>query len=433
MKPASDSWVYSSNPEVEKKIRYAATAFPPMFPAGLQRIYPFLQALGNPHLNLPPVFHAAGTNGKGSTLAFLQAIFEAGGKTVHKFTSPHLVEFRERIGLNGKMIGEDVLLSLIDECEKAAKGCRISFFEFFTVLSFLAFSRYPADAVLLETGLGGLLDATNVVEKSTAVLTRISYDHTHVLGASLARIARQKAGIIKEGCPVVIAPQPDQEVVQVFAEESAKKNAAAVFLTTEDVEETFKYGLPLPCLAGRHQMVNAATAIAAAEAAGWHGLLKMAPLSRAMTSVKWPGRLQKLEDGKLAALLPEGWEIWLDGAHNDSGAEVLLEYMQEWQDGKPLHILTAFKSKKDAAGFYKPFAGHVETVTVLKEDFGAPMAPPEDLLLGLSAMGFSTALSENLESAIGRLVFQFDRPQRILVTGSLYLVGRVLRESAKGL
>jgi dihydrofolate synthase/folylpolyglutamate synthase len=431
-KPASDPWVYSSNPEVETKLQHIAATFPPMLPAGLQRIYPFLQSLGNPHLKLPPVFHVAGTNGKGSTLAFLQAIFEAGGKTVHKFTSPHLVEFRERIVLNGKMIEEDFLLTMIDECEKAAKGHQVSFFEFFTVLSFLAFSRYPADAVLLETGLGGLLDATNVIEKNAVtILTRISFDHTHILGPSLIQIAQQKAGIIKEGCPVIIAPQSDAGVMEVFIREAEKKNAPVVTLTAEEVDETFQYGLPLPSLAGRHQMINATTAIAAAEAARYHDLLKMNRLSRAMTSVDWPGRMQKLNGGKLAALLPEGWELWIDGAHNDSGAEVLLEHMQEWQDEKPVHILTAFKSRKDIAGFYKPLVGHARTVTVLADDFGAPMMAPHDLVSSLSSLGFPVSLAENLERALGSLVFQFDQPQRILVTGSLYLVGRVLRENTK--
>lgn len=428
--PDKDLWIYSPDTDVESAISRVAEKYPPMLPAGLARIHPFLEALGNPHLNLPPVFHAAGTNGKGSTLAFLQAIFEAGGKTVHKFTSPHLVEFSERITLNGRAIDDALLLKMIVECDNAATGHQVSFFEFFTVLAMLAFARYPADAVLLETGLGGLLDATNVVEKNAVtILTRISYDHTHILGSTLTEIARQKAGIIKQGCPVIIAPQNKSAVMDVFLAEAAKKSASVTVLMPDDVVETFKYGLPLPRLAGKHQMVNATTAIAAVEAAGYEDLLKMDVLSRAMAAVEWPGRLQHFKEGSLVNMLPKGWELWADGAHNDSGAEVLLDHMQGWQDEKPLHLLTAFKSKKDIAGFYKPLAGHVDSVTVLDSDFGAPMTAPADLRAGLSALGFSVTLAENLESAIRSLVFQFDRPQRILVTGSLYLVGRVLREN----
>lgn len=399
-----------------------------------------LNRLDNPHLKLPPVFHVAGTNGKGSTLAFLQAIFEAGGKTVHKFTSPHLVRFEERIVVGGRMISPELLLGLIDECDRAARGDRISFFEFFTALAFLAFSRLSADAVLLETGLGGTEDATNVIPFcEAAILTRISYDHMRLLGEGLVDIAQHKAGIIKPRCPVVIAPQPDSDVVALFLR-TAVAQGAPVSLARRDwraqaTENSFDYSgrafsgsLPLPSLSGEHQIVNAATAIAALENSRFSDLLDQKILARGLQMARWPGRLQRLTSGTLSALLPKGAEIWVDGAHNDSGAEVLARQIGVWGPEKPLHIITAFKKKKDAEGFYRPLSGLAKSVHAVGFPIDAPMLLPEELCEALRRTGFANVNSaENIEDAIRAAAFSSDPPGRILITGSLYLAGHALK------
>jgi dihydrofolate synthase / folylpolyglutamate synthase len=427
---------FSPDPAIEAVVARVWAAFPPLQPTGLARVEDFLAALGDPHLSLPPVFHAAGTNGKGSTLAFIRAILEAGGKTVHAFTSPHLVGFEERIVVAGRNIDAALLEQLAAECTQAARGRDVSFFEFFTALAFLAFSRVPADAVLLETGLGGLLDSTNVVKSSVAVLTRISFDHTQILGDTLEKIARQKAGIIKPGCPAVSAPQPGEGVMAVF------RAAGGEWLFAEwsvrDAEDGFiyespqhRFTLPRPALAGAHQIVNAGTAIAAVEKSAFAGLLRQDVLERAMRAVAWEGRLQKID----SALVPQGWELWLDGAHNDSGAEVLAAQMRQWNDA-PVCLIAAMKQKKDAGAFFRLLAPHVSSAVALKAEMGAdvdlgiPMVAAEELREEMQSAGILTEIAENLESAIAA-ASQGSTRGRILVTGSLYLVGHVLRVMGK--
>ncbi|TAL34055.1 MAG: bifunctional folylpolyglutamate synthase/dihydrofolate synthase, partial [Alphaproteobacteria bacterium] len=431
-------WTFSAIPAIERAIQDVRTKAPPMLPAGLERPLRFMEKLGNPHLRLPPVFHVAGTNGKGSTLAFLQAVFESGGYRVHKFISPHLVRFEERVVVAGQEIGSDLLLDLIGECSRAAADETVSFFEFFTGLAFLAYTRVPAEALLLETGLGGTYDATNVVEKSVALLTRISFDHMRILGDTLPEIAANKAGIIKRDCPVVIAPQAS-EVMDVFLARAREMEAHAhVFgrdWTTASGQGDFEYRgkslqcrLPMPRLIGSHQLINAGTALCGLENSDFKNLLTQDVLARAMKTVTWPGRMQRLDRGHLADLLPPGWELWVDGAHNDSGAEVIVEQAKVWGSEKPLHIITGFKRKKDTEGFYERLAGIPRTIQAVNANIDAPMVPPQELCDELKNLGFSgVSPAENLESAIQSLVFQFKGPQRILVTGSLYLVGLALK------
>lgn len=436
--PLAD-WTFSPDPRLEAAIEAVRLSHAPQLPAGLGRFLKFLGRLGNPHLALPPVFHVAGTNGKGSSLAFVQAILEAGGHGIHKFTSPHLVRFEERITVAGRMIGAAALLPLIDECRAAAAGEEISFFEFFTALAFLQFSRVPADAVLLETGLGGTFDATNVLPAATVMLTRISYDHMRILGNTLPEIAENKAGIIKPGCPVIVAPQPDPAVEALFAKRAAEKSAP-LFQGGRDwrVEETvdgFAYRdarhafrLPRPALIGQHQLVNAGTAMAAVAQSPFIACLTQDNLAAAMRRVEWPGRLQRLTAGRLAALLPAGWELWLDGAHNDSGADVLLEQAKTWGPEKPLHLITGFKRKKEPDSFYDRLAALPETITAVDAEIDAPMVSAEELCGFLSAAGFrNVRAAKSLEEAIRSLTFQFRQPQRIIITGSLYLVGHALK------
>lgn len=433
-------WEFSPDARVDSAVSALYKKYPPILPDGTARVRDLLQRLGNPHLNLPPIYHVAGTNGKGSTLAFLQAIFESAGKSVHKYTSPHLVRFEERIVLNGQMIAPDVFLDLMRECEVAADLLHISFFEFFTALTMLAFSRYPADAVLVETGLGGKFDATNIFDHAAAtILTRISYDHQRILGSSLDSIARHKAGILRSGVPAIIAEQVDASVMEAFADEITATGAPVFACNAAwqvgDVGDDFTYAsqnfdlvLPKPSLAGDHQLQNAGCAIAALEFSGRADILTQDILERAMQSVTWQGRLQQITDGKIAALLPAGFELWLDGAHNDSGAEILIPAMKKWRSEMPLYVITAFKRGKDSPGFYKQVVYQADDFQVLGEQIGPHMLPATELCDMLRSLGAAKVnAAENLESALGALVFQFKPPARILVTGSLYLVGHVLK------
>jgi dihydrofolate synthase/folylpolyglutamate synthase len=290
-----------------------------------------LAKLGNPHKKLPPVIHVAGTNGKGSTCAFLRAFLESAGHRVHVYTSPHLVRFHERIRIAGELISEPELAGILSECERFAEPGKVSDFEVATAAAFTAFTRHPADAVILEVGMGGRLDATNVIEKSAVtIITRLSYDHTKYLGATLTEIAREKAGIMRAGVPCFAAPQPQEESL-----ESLYATAAAIGAplsvgggdwrveALKDggfsfIDDTRSLDLPPPTLIGKHQFWNAGLAIAA---------LKSFPIPvaddaflRGVQTVEWPARLQKITQGALADALPDGWELWLDGGHNDSAA-----------------------------------------------------------------------------------------------------------------
>lgn len=437
--PLLTEWTYSPVPALEQAINAIRLRHVPLAPTGLEPTRRMLEKLGNPHLKMPPVFHVAGTNGKGSSLAFLQAIFEAAGLKVHKFISPHLVRFEERIMIAGKLIEPDHLLDLISECEAASRDEPVSFFEFFTCLGFLAWSRTPADALLLETGMGGTHDATNVVEKSVALLTRISFDHTRLLGKTLPEIAANKAGIIKQNCPAVIAPQSGEGVLNIFMAKAKDENAAVSLAGRDwsftDHGETFRYEgkffkgeLPRPQLVGAHQVINASTAIAAIESSPFAHLATQEVLSRAMQNVEWQGRFQQLKKGTLADFLPEGWELWVDGAHNDSGAEVLVEQAKAWGHEKPLHIITGFKRKKEPDTFYLKFSGLPRSITAVDGQIDAPMVSAAELCDYLAKSGFKDArTAPNLESAIQSLAFQFATPQRIIITGSLYLVGHALK------
>jgi dihydrofolate synthase/folylpolyglutamate synthase len=442
---SAPGWTYSPVPDVENAVQEIRRKYPATYPEGVGRVHALLEKLGNPHRQLPFIFHVAGTNGKGSTLAFLQAVFEAGGLSVHKYTSPHLVRFEERIVLAGKMIGPELLLALIGECDRAAAGSPVSFFEFFTVLAFLASARQPAAAMLLETGLGGAYDATNVVggDRLVSLLTCISYDHIHVLGSTLPEIALHKAGIIKPGRPCIIAPQTSPAAMEVFSRQAAAV-AAPVHAYGRDWEVAFtadgfeyksasnRFHLPLPRLVGRHQLDNAGTALAALEKSPYARLLQQKILERAMQNVSWPGRLQQVTEGPLAELLPQGWELWLDGAHNDSGAETLAGQAKAWGTALPLHLVTAMKRTKDVKGFYQLLLPHAATVQAVETGMiEAPMTAAAALSEQIRQTGYErVTVAADLEGALRSLVSQYQSPQRILITGSLYLVGHALKEQA---
>jgi dihydrofolate synthase/folylpolyglutamate synthase len=403
-----------------------------------------LDRLGRPHEHLPPVVHVAGTNGKGSVIAYLRAFLEAAGKRVHVYTSPHLVRFNERIRLAGRPIDDAGLVALLEECEAANGAEPITFFEITTAAAFLAFARQPADAVLLETGLGGRLDATNVVAvPALTAITPVSLDHQHYLGTTLAAIAGEKAGILKAGVPAVVARQ--ERAARRIIEERAREVGAPLieegkdwFVRRREGEGLFYQGrraglsgLPAPALAGAHQIRNAGQAIACAEALGERVpalAVPAAAIGLGLKTVEWPGRLQRLTRGPLAALLPPGWELWLDGGHNPDAAEALAAHARHWKD-RPLHLIWGMLNTKDAAGFLKPLAARVRLLRTV-----AVPGEPNALSAGeLAAIGESLLMqvvpAEDVTAALADILDHETRPSRVLICGSLYLAGTVLRHN----
>ncbi len=417
---------------------------PKLIDLSLERIEALLEKLGNPHLALPPVIHVAGTNGKGSTCAYLRAMLEAGGRKVHVYTSPHLVRFHERIRLAGRLIGEDMLAAILDEVERVNDGAPITIFEVTTAAAFVAFARVPADALVLEVGLGGRLDATNVIAApDMAIITPIGLDHQAWLGNTLGEIAREKAGIIKKGGRVIIGPQPD-EARSVFEELVASRGATARFFG-QDFRAHEEHGrfifedndtlldLPLPALAGRHQLGNAAMAIAALRF--WPGpRVDERAIETGLANVFWPARLQRLPKGPIFEDTPSGTEIWLDGGHNPHAAEALAQAMADLEEKspRPLFMVTGMLTTKDAQAFFAQFRGlvtHVCTIAVPGEEasFGAGA-----LYDAARAAGLDAAPADDLEDALLQIearasVLEPDAPPpRILICGSLYLAGHVL-------
>ncbi|HRE60466.1 MAG TPA: folylpolyglutamate synthase/dihydrofolate synthase family protein [Micropepsaceae bacterium] len=417
---------------------------PKLIDLSLGRIEVLLARLGNPHLALPPVIHVAGTNGKGSTCAYLRAMLEAAGQRVHVYTSPHLVRFHERIRLAGRLIGEEMLAAVLDEVERVNDGAPITIFEVTTAAAFLAFARVPADALVLEVGLGGRLDATNVIATpAMSIITPIGLDHQQYLGNTLAEIAREKAGIIKRGGRVIIGPQED-EAARTFDEIIEARNAAArrfgqdFRAHEEHGRMIFEDGdalldLPMPALAGRHQIANAAMAIAALRS--WQGpKVDERAIEKGLETVFWPARLQRLQPGPLFENVPRGAEVWLDGGHNPHAAAALAQAMADMEEKspRPLFMVAGMLTTKDASAFFTHFRGlvsHVCTIAVPGEEasYGAGA-----LYDAARAGGLEAAPADDLDDALMQIearasVLEPDSPPpRILICGSLYLAGHVL-------
>ena len=408
----------------------------------LERIERLLAALGHPERLLPPVIHVAGTNGKGSTVAFMRAILEAAGQRVHVYTSPNLVRLNERFRLarpqgSGQLIGDAELAEALGECEAKNGGAPITVFEMETAAAFLLFSRHPADVTLLEVGLGGRLDATNVVAQPIAsVITRISLDHRDFLGETLDAIAGEKAGILKRAVPAVIASQASDALAVI--EQQAARVKAPLKIAGEEWTATEERGrlvyqdddglldLPAPRLNGRHQFENAGAAIAALRAAG----LKLPPAAfeGGMIRVDWPARMQRLAQGKLTCLLPPQSELWLDGGHNADGGRAIAAALADLEErvSRPLVLVVGMMSTKDSAGFLRNFSGLARRVIAvpIHQDKALPAA---DLAGVARGIGIPATVRDDVESAlVVAAKLDLHPAPRILITGSLYLAGEVL-------
>jgi dihydrofolate synthase/folylpolyglutamate synthase len=429
----------SDDPRVQRQLERLATLSPGGDVLGLERISALLARLGNPQAALPPVCHVAGTNGKGSTCAFLRAAVEASGLTAHVYTSPHLVRFNERIRLAGKLIEDALLADLLEEVLDQADEIEPSFFEATTAAAFLAFARTPADACIVEVGLGGRLDATNVLPApGVCGIAQLGLDHQQFLGATLPGIAAEKAGIAKAGVPLVTLnyPEPLAERIAAAAAQAGAKwlpkgeawDAAVYRDRLHYRDEWTRLDLPLPRLAGAHQAMNAALAVAMIRHQNAVPV-REAGLRAAMGWAEWPARLQRLGPGPLHDLLPAEAELWLDGGHNPAAARAVADFFRvHVPAGRPFHIVFGLLANKDAAGVLKPFAGRQATLHAVPVP-GHEHHAPADLASAASAAGLSGLASTDVAYALGWIARHADRaePPVVLILGSLYLAGEVLR------
>ncbi|SDO08154.1 dihydrofolate synthase / folylpolyglutamate synthase [Lutimaribacter pacificus] len=402
----------------------------------LDRVHQLLDTLGNPQDDLPPVIHIAGTNGKGSTQAMIRAGMESAGKRVHAYTSPHLARFHERIRLAGALIDENALSDVLNECEAANGGVPITYFEITTCAAILAMARTPADYTLLEVGLGGRLDATNVVGKpALSIITPVSMDHESYLGTTLTAIAGEKAGIIKRGVPVIVGPQEDDALAVIEAR--AERLGAPVLaygqhwhVGTERgrmvyQDETGLLDLPLPNLPGAHQIQNAGAAIAALRHLGFDDTAAEA----AVTSAFWPARLQRLTDGPLAAAAPRA-ELWLDGGHNPAAGQALAAHLASLPK-RPTHLVCGMLNTKDVTGYLTPLAGVADGLTAISIPGEANTLPAARTAEAARQVGLPADEAGDILGALARIAAHTP-DARILICGSLYLSGAVLRLQAGG-
>ena len=413
---------------------------PKLIDLGLERIERLLKALGSPEKKLPPIVHVAGTNGKGSLVAYLRAMAEAAGYRVHVYTSPHLVRFNERIRVAGRLIEDGELDEILTECEQANAEQPITFFEITTVAAYLAFSRVPADLAIVEVGMGGRYDATNVILPALSAITPIGYDHTGFLGDKLEGIAGEKAGILKHAVPGVIGRQRSVSAEVIEAE--ATKLASPLFRMGREWQVTptaagFRYDsdllgldLPAPALAGAHQIDNAATAVACIErlrAARFQ--IDDGAIRKGLGSVEWPARLQKLSRGPLVEALPPGCELWLDGGHNEDCGLALARMASDWAKEPaplPLYLVFGMLTTKDASGFLRPLARHATAARAVPFPEGHSAYTSQEACAKAADVGLDCVPANDIGAALEDLLVTQPAPMRILICGSLYLAGEVL-------
>ncbi len=433
-------------PPVDAIVARLTALHPKRIDLSLDRIERLLAALDHPERKLPPVIHVAGTNGKGSTIAFLRAILEAAGKRVHVYSSPHLVRFNERFRLGepgeGRLVSDDELVATLQECERANAGAPITVFEITTAVGLLLFARHPADVLLMEVGLGGRLDATNVVDHPLAtIITRIAIDHTDFLGDTLDKIANEKAGILKRGTPAIVAAQA-RDALAVIERQAARLNvplkiAGEDWTATEErgrlvyQDEAGLLDLPAPKLYGRHQFENAGLAIAALRAIK---PLKISPAAyeAGMVKADWPARLQRLAAGRLVDLVPSGSELWLDGGHNPDGGRAIAAALADLEErvSRPLVLIVGMLASKDCEGFLRNFTGLARRMIAVPVPGAEKALSAEAVADAARAIGLPATSRDNLDEALDAArKLDLDPPPRILITGSLYLAGEVLREN----
>ncbi|MFN3844420.1 MAG: bifunctional folylpolyglutamate synthase/dihydrofolate synthase [Paracoccaceae bacterium] len=409
------------------------TLHPKVIDLTLDRMHRLLDTLGHPERALPPVIHIAGTNGKGSTQAMIRAGLEASGASVHAYTSPHLARFHERIRLAGEFISEPALTALLDECVQANGPESITFFEITTAAALLAFARTPADFTLLEVGLGGRLDATNVVDRpQLCIITPVSIDHQQYLGETLREIAGEKAGIIKRGVPVIVGPQSPEGLSVI--ETMATRLGAPVLAygqhwnVSEDrnrlifQDETGLLDLPLPNLPGPHQVQNAGAAIAALRALGHDEATCEAAVTRAV----WPARMQRLRHGPLSDIAPRV-ELWLDGGHNPAGGEAIAATLARMPK-RPTYLICGMLNTKDVAGYMRPLAPQATRLFAVSIPGEKNTLPAETTRDAAKSAGMDADASGSVAAALAEIA-AIDPDARVLICGSLYLAGSVLREN----
>jgi dihydrofolate synthase/folylpolyglutamate synthase len=405
----------------------------------LDRVHRLLERLDHPERKLAPVIHVAGTNGKGSTIAYLRAILEAAGLRVHVYTSPSLVRINERFRLGGVLVSDEELTTALEHCERANADAPITLFEIETIAAFCLFAQHPADVVLLEVGLGGRLDATNVIDAPLAtVIAPVSMDHTEFLGDTLTMIAGEKAAIIKRNVPVICAEQPPEAMAVI--EQNAKRLRAPLHAAGEGWYVNVERGrlvyqderglmdLPAPKLFGRHQFDNAGLAIATLRA---QDRFKIAPAAfeAGIVNAEWPARMQRLTSGALLASAPQGCEIWLDGGHNAEGGRVAAAALGDLEErvSRPLVVIVGMMANKDASAFLANFAGltrHIIAVPIPDND---KAMPPDRLADATRALSMRVEIAGSVEAALCALAgLAYEVPPRILIAGSLYLAGHVL-------
>jgi dihydrofolate synthase / folylpolyglutamate synthase len=399
----------------------------------LERVLALLARLGNPQGRLPPVIHVAGTNGKGSTQAMIRAGIEGMGKSAHAYTSPHLARFHERIRLAGELISEAHLTEILDECYEVNNRENITYFEITTVAGLLAFARTPADYTLLEVGLGGRLDATNVIARpEITVITPVSIDHEQFLGNTLAKIAAEKAGIIKRGVPVVVGPQTD-EAMEVIEAVAARLGAPLIaygqhwHVTQERGRLVFQdecglLDLPQPVLLGAHQVQNAGAALAVLRHLGADD----AACEAAMTQAEWPARMQRLKTGPLVAAAGQA-ELWLDGGHNAAAGQALAEVL-EGLPKRPTHLICGMLNTKDVTGYLAPLARQAASLTAVSIPDEVNTLPASETEAAAKAVGLQASSATNTSEALAAILGQ-DPQARVLICGSLYLAGHILRDN----
>jgi dihydrofolate synthase/folylpolyglutamate synthase len=408
----------------------------------LDRIQELLDDLGNPERQVPPVVHVAGTNGKGSVVAYLRAILEAAGHRVHVYTSPHLVKFNERVVLAGAEISDAAFTEVLEECERINADRPITLFEITTAAALLAFARTPADVLLLEVGLGGRLDTTNVVNAQIAsVITPVSMDHMSFLGDTIQKIAFEKAGILRPAVPAVIGPQGNaaRAVIEERAEGigarliswsvefSAQRHADR--LEVRLGEEV--HNLPIPALPGAHQTANAATAVATASLIAPQLPNGPEHWAQGLLSVRWPARLQRLSHGPLVARMPDGWSLWLDGGHNADAGQAIAAHMSDWKaDGKGgVALILGMLNSKEPEDYLRPFKGVVDLVLTVAIPGEPNSLSAQDLADAARSVGLEAATADNVSTALDAALIDPSASGRVLIGGSLYLAGTILLEN----